>query len=619
MKLRIGFFITVYIITFDLIAQRQPLARQDSALLIKYREGYEARKASGDLRGASDFLNKIALTFWNHNQYPEAIKEYENSLKLNEELGNENGIAMISNNLGMLYADIKDYDKSIQSFNRTLAGRRSQKEKIGIISALINRSVVFNNRSQFDSSIISLEEALTLAREMNDEKQMKSCYGMLSETYEKQGDVEKSFQYFELYRTFHKMVQRKREAKFQQTAEEANLRAKLAEFEKRNKELEVIAKEKQLEEKKEELDNYEFANEQIFSLLSEKEIRLKVVEQEAELKELRLKEAEIVAQRNEERATTIRNYFIGVFILIATVTLLIYRNNRQKKKANEELTIQNGKILNQKEELVARGLKLNNANKLISIKNKKITNSINYARRIQSAMLKRTKNMKEFLPNSFMFLQPKDVVSGDFYWYEKIDDKLIIAAVDCTGHGVPSAFMSLIGVSLLEQIVVAEREHNPEKILTKLHHGIVKSLQQEHSENKDGMDAAICTLDLKENKLLYAGAKRPLVYIEDKKVYSIKGTISGIGGIFGAHTPKSFEVHELSTVGKKFYLFSDGYADQFGGIRNRKFLQKKMMNTILATSKYDFDKQKELLKKEWEDWKGDGSQTDDILVIGFSN
>ncbi len=368
-------------------SQRQPLSRQDSALILNYREGYTVNVNKGDKRGASDFLNKIALTYWNHNQYSESIKEYENSLKLNEELANENGIAMISNNLGMLYADIKKYNQSVAFFNRTLAGRRSQKEKIGVISALINLSVVYNNLQKFDSSIVNLEEALTYARELNDPRQMKSCYGMLSETYEKRGDVEKSFQYFELYKTFHEMVQGKREAQYIQSAKEATLRAQLAEAEKRNKELEIFAKNKKIEEKEEEIDSYEFANEKMFSILSEQDMLLKVAEQEAELKELRIKDAQIIAQRNAERVTTTRIYFIGVFILITSVALLIYRNNRQKKKANLELKEQNAQILAQKELLETQSAKLNLAYKEINIKNKKITKSINYASRIQSTML----------------------------------------------------------------------------------------------------------------------------------------------------------------------------------------------------------------------------------------
>jgi len=185
---------------------------------------------------------------------------------------------------------------------------------------------------------------------------------------------------------------------------------------------------------------------------------------------------------------------------------------------------------------------------------------------------------------------------------------------------VPGAFMSMIGASLLDQIVLNEHETEPSEILTKIHEGIVKLLNQEHSENKDGMDAAICTIDLNKDILYFAEAKRPLVYIEKNAINSIKGTVSGIGGIYGKErTQKEFITHKIDTKNKRFYIFSDGYSDQFGGVRNREYLQKRLMNTLLATSKFSFEKQCKLIDKELIVWQGDIPQTDDILIVGFSN
>lgn len=597
-------------------AQRQPFSRQDSALWLKHEAAYEKYSGQNQPKAASGYLNKIALLHWEHNDYASAISYYEKSLLLNEKLGNENGIAMISNNLGMLYADLKSYKKSLQYFYRTLAARKSKQEKIGTISALVNMSVVFNNLSKHDSAIVSLQKALSLARETNDLKQMRSCYGMLSETYEKTGDTQKSYEYFNLYRSFHEKLQQEKEQAYRKTTEAAKLRARLAEVEKKNKEYELLRKEEELKEKTAEIKHkedkikqVEDENTELFASLSEREIRLKLVEQNIEIQKIRLQDEKIRAKS----ARNMRNFLLLGILLVIIISGLIYRNSRQRKKNNKALQQKNA-------EIEAQSDNLKSAYNEIERKNRNITKSINYAGRIQAAMLNRSAELQEILPHSFVFFRPKDLVSGDFYWHEKIKDKIIIAAIDCTGHGVPGAFMSILGANLMDQIVINEKETNPARILQKLHEGVSQSLHQTHSENKDGMDAAICAVDLAEKKLAFAGAKNPLVYVQNETIHKINANRDAIGGAFDWSKKITFVLNAEIALDSKtnFYIFSDGFADQFGGPENRKYSSKRLRNTLLQNTSLDFKSQGEKLKKSFLDWKGNYDQTDDVLVIGFT-
>jgi predicted ATPase/serine phosphatase RsbU (regulator of sigma subunit)/predicted Ser/Thr protein kinase len=249
--------------------------------------------------------------------------------------------------------------------------------------------------------------------------------------------------------------------------------------------------------------------------------------------------------------------------------------------------------------------------------------SINYAQRIQNAILPEDQVVKEFLPDFFSVFLPKDVVSGDFYWFahkkDENTDKVIIAVADCTGHGVPGAFMSMIGNSLLSQIIHDSEVHEPDAILSELHKGIRKALKQETTQNKDGMDMVLCALDMKSKTLSYAGANNPLIYIQNGELFQIKGTKFGIGGEqTGAERIYQKHVVDVS-VPTSFYLITDGYQDQFGGKEKRKFMISRMKEMFLSIHNQPADEQKRIIEDTIKIWKTEGNekQTDDITVVGF--
>ena len=254
----------------------------------------------------------------------------------------------------------------------------------------------------------------------------------------------------------------------------------------------------------------------------------------------------------------------------------------------------------------------------LEIKSKETLDSILYAKRIQEGILPLQSRIKESIPESFIFHLPRNIVSGDFYWFKRIDQKIFIASVDCTGHGVPGAFMSMIGTMLLDDIVEKKGIYEPEDILSELHRDVVKVLSQNTKEraSEDGMDIALCVIDESFTKLKFAGAFRPLVHVRDGELKRIKSESSPIGGVKMASPV--FSRHEIELQKDDlFYIYSDGYADQFGGQRNKKYMTRRFREFLLKISREPIDKQKGLLKKELEDWQQDNEQVDDILVIGF--
>ena len=274
-------------------------------------------------------------------------------------------------------------------------------------------------------------------------------------------------------------------------------------------------------------------------------------------------------------------------------------------------------IEKQKEEIEAINETLMQQKVLMEKRNHDITSSINYARRIQDAVLPDLRSFKRSVPNCFVLYIPRDIVSGDFYWFAQKENQIIVAAADCTGHGVPGAFMSILGDSYLNQIVNLQGITKADSILSRLHGQIRRALRQSSTENKDGMDISICVIDLGQKHVTFAGAKRPLLYIQNDTIFEIKGDKYSVGG-FHTNAENTYTVHQVSfEKTTAFYIFSDGYVDQFGGKQGRKFMTKNFKNLLLQIHQEPMVKQRQLLAQHFEEWKGKHKQIDDVIVVGF--
>lgn len=304
-------------------------------------------------------------------------------------------------------------------------------------------------------------------------------------------------------------------------------------------------------------------------------------------------------------------------------TKQLREKNEEVNQQNEELTSMTNQLRNKNILVIQQNEELNHQKSLIEHTHKKITTSINYGKRIQAAILPSKDLINTLIPKCFIFFRPRDVVSGDFYWCSKIrnannQEKVIFATVDCTGHGVPGAFMSMIGANLLAQIVSTQKISDPAHILNLLHKGVMQLLQQDQNQNRDGMDAAISVIDWNHKKLSYAGAKRPLCYVQNQEMCYIKGDIFPVGG-YMRNVIRKFTTHNVCFAEKPImaYTFSDGYADQIGGIKSRKFMVKRFRKLLMSISQKSIRAQKQQLGITLDQWKNRNHQLDDILVVGM--
>ncbi|MCU0428491.1 MAG: AAA family ATPase [Cytophagaceae bacterium] len=269
-----------------------------------------------------------------------------------------------------------------------------------------------------------------------------------------------------------------------------------------------------------------------------------------------------------------------------------------------------GKVKERTEEVIKQ-------KEIIEKKNKSITDSINYAKRIQEAVLPDMDRLKQQVSDAFVLFKPRDIVSGDFYWFAEKDGKLLIAAVDCTGHGVPGGFMSMVGYTLLQQMVFEREILTPGEILTQLNSSIRKELKQDSGTNKDGMDLAIVVLDKQAKSIQFAGAKNPLILVQDQKAEYIKGDKFPIGG--SEHGKDFvFTTHAYPLLPNSYiYLYSDGYEDQLGGPDGRKFGRTRMLEMVDKIHPLPMQEQQLLFEQKHLEWKGKENQLDDLLLIGI--
>ncbi|MDY6800328.1 MAG: SpoIIE family protein phosphatase [Bacteroidota bacterium] len=257
------------------------------------------------------------------------------------------------------------------------------------------------------------------------------------------------------------------------------------------------------------------------------------------------------------------------------------------------------------------------AEQKIQTQAKDIQESISYAWTIQKAMLSHRESIKKMLPSHFIFYRPRNVVSGDFYWINQVDDFKIVVAADSTGHGVPGAFMSMLGISMLNEIILREKIIEPDLILNQLRKRIIESLETGRTERtvQDGMDIALAVINSRNNKLSFAGAFNPLILLRNNEIEKIPADEMPVGKHINENAPFSARTVDLQ-IGDRLYLFTDGYKDQFGGEKDKKFGMKAFKNLILETGNLPINKQHNIIEETFDDWKNGYEQVDDVLVIG---
>lgn len=542
-----------------------------------YQKAVNLKQQANDPIGMADNFNKIGNAYVLLGQTQVAINFYQRSLQINNAQLNQIGIATTHTNLGVAYYQESNYTTSIfhhiQALNIADSLRASNLLSINLNSLGKN----YLRQREFSNALKCYRQLLHIGQSNTDRPTIEKAYQGLSQVYAEQGEYKKAYEYHQFY----------------SSVREAMLIDK-------TKSIKQIATDTETQ-------------------LIEKQLKLELVEQE-----------------NERR--TIVNYFAATaLMLLLVIIFILFRNRkliRQKHRLlndqtqalelqKEEIETKRSELENQKRKIERQNRSIQRKNetleatfKEIERKNKDITASINYAKRIQESMLPPKPQIKKCLPESFIFFQPRDIVSGDFYWFSEKNGKVVIAAVDCTGHGVPGAIMSMLGDSYLNQIINLQGITEPDVVLTELHKNIGIALNQQENNNQDGMDVALCVIDYEAKKLEYAGASRPLIIIQDEECQEIQSSRLPIGG-FQKDRPREFN-KTIIDIDKptRFYVFSDGFQDQFGGRKGRKFAKSRLIKLLNEHHLEPMFKQEKILKRELNNWMGQNRQMDDILVIG---
>ncbi len=609
------------------------LSSQEQTQIARLTEMAEVYARDGDYEKSGISYSQIAMTYWKAGRLREAVDNFITSSDLFLQKDKFLEARNIYSNIGVIYTDLEELEFALEYFNKSLTIRRKIGDKNEIAAGLFDVAYILQVLGYYDDAIKNLEEALNIATEQKNSRLILDCYQLLSLNYEQSGNIRKSKEFAAKAESYQAFLQTE-SLKEDYTAEVIETQKQVAKTEEEKRLAAELFKLQQM--------LYEQTQDSMGIVMRVKQDSLFLVQEVSRTRSLQIdnlnKEKELTKVRILEQEAKARNQqlvigmvAIGLFLMFV-LAIVMLRANRARRKANNKLEKQN-------KEIVEKSEQLGSALKKIAHQNQNITQSINYAKGIQQALLPKPSHLNDYLKESFILFKPRDIVSGDFYWFREIDaksdifkifgmhrqksdadksketKKLVISAVDCTGHGVPGAFMSMIGYNLLDEIT-NKGITRPDLILEELHRGVRFTLKQRETNNQDGMDMSLCVIDKEEKTIQYAGAKNPLIYINNGNVEQIKGDKNGIGGKSDDH---KYTLHNLSIEGPTwFYLFSDGYIDQFGGDNGRKFMIKSFREMLVEIHQMPMEKQKEYLDNVFKKWMGTKyNQIDDVLIIGF--
>jgi serine phosphatase RsbU (regulator of sigma subunit)/Tfp pilus assembly protein PilF len=545
-----------------------------------FNDGYEVNKEINDKEGMSTSKVNTAIIYDEMGKYDEALKIYEETLTIFKELEDDWSVAACYNNIGLNYTATKKYNLAFESYKKSLELNRKMNDQAGIASVLNNIGYNLVQTGNFSEAISYLQESFKIAEKEELRYEMKLSLLNLSLSYNGIGKYKDAFEYHRKYSAIKDSILN---SESQKSIDELEVKYST---EKKSLEIKNLKKQKQIAD-----------------------LELERANREKELGELREAEKE-----TQNRINTI--IFVSIILFVLTSAGLIYWRYRQKKADNILLHSKNDEISKQKN--------------IIEEKNKDITDSIQYAKTIQDSVLPDVRELNNYFSDSFVLFMPRDIVSGDFYWFTELDDKIIFTVGDCTGHGVPGSLMSMMGINLIHQIVREDKITDPAKILHRLDENIRKRFAKENAsrQTNDGMDIAIGVFYKKKNIFAYASAMRPVYFVRPSAVstgstaavspvYELMELKNDVFPIGGNYPDKIFKTRDVEIQkGDSIYFTTDGYADQFGGEKGKKFLTKKLKMLIQENATSNMIAQQDKLLKEFLTWKGKQEQVDDVCILG---
>jgi serine phosphatase RsbU (regulator of sigma subunit) len=589
-------------------------------------------KETNNKKGISRALNNLGIVEKQKANYAKALEYYFQALEPLSKEKDKSDIARVYMNIGIVYKHLKNYDKAIEYQQMNSEIYADLHDTLKLAKSLSNIGIIYKEQNKLSEAKEVLLKALKYIVKKNGEKQSK---GQIYETLGSIYFLEKDFHMAQ--DCYDKSLEISKEmGNTEMTAQVLSNQSKvfieLGNYKKAKEKIdEAYAEVKKINHFKSLLDIYktyasyytvtndykqaliyqeklQHLNDSVFTYgltmqISEMEKKLQNEKKQQEI-EL-LKKNESIRNIELKRQKTI-SYGLTVFILVIVILLFfIFKSLREKKRANVLLERKNTEIASQK--------------LVIEEKNKDIIDSIKYAERLQKTILPPMKIINEIVPDSFVFFKPKDIVSGDFYWIEKTNDGILFAVIDCTGHGVPGAMMSIVGNNLLNKIVKERGITQPGKILNELLGELFLALRQNADEIKanDGMDLTICLFNPDTNLLAYAGAFNPVLIVRNSEVVELKTDKFSVGKYAYEHNftykEERFQLQKNDVV----YLSTDGYSDQFGGNKGKKLMRKNFYQVLQKISHLNKEEQIVQIEEQFNKWKGSYEQLDDITVFGF--
>lgn len=572
-----------------------------------YLQAIDVAEEIGNDTILAEVNKKLGIHFSVMKNFELAKKYLFKSLKIAENITYDKGIGSVCMTIGNVYKNTAVYDTALHYYNKSIDHSKLAGYQRGVAGNYNNLGSLYRLQKQYDKSIDHFLDAIPLNIEMNNLPWLAINYSSLGEVY---FDIE---QYDQAQYYMDKSFDIYKELK--DSSKLGNVLIKRSE---------VYAKKKRYKQAYNDLVagkklRSKFANREKLALAAQVEANFNSEKKEAEIKQL---EAERNAQaikieaRNDalvlEAQLQKENEYIlygfgAVLLGLLGVVFAFWRSGKQRKEYTQELYSKNS-------EIESVNSSLNTAKEVLTVKNEEILDSITYAKRIQAAILPSEKHLHQSLKEAFVLYLPKDIVAGDFYWTEEVGDTILFAVADCTGHGVPGAMVSVICNNALNDTIKLQSITDPGKILDHTTDLILHQFEKAEEDVKDGMDIGLCAFNRKTRQLKYAGANIPLWIVRDGQVIEIKATRQPVGKYV---LRQKFQTNKIDLVdGDMIYMSSDGFADQFGGNRNKKFMKKNFKNLLIGISNKPIHEQNKVIKNAFSEWKSDNEQVDDICVMG---
>ncbi|MBS4013542.1 MAG: tetratricopeptide repeat protein [Bacteroidetes bacterium] len=597
--------------------------------LENFNKSYRINEELGDKRGMAVSLNSIGSIYHNQKEYQKALEFYKKGLVINEEIDHKHALALLLSNIGLVYLELGDMQNALDNYTRSfeIAELIGDKDIIAIsLSSLgeiyykqqqyktalkffndgYKKNLEIGNKTRISTSLVELgmtylklnniakalefaQQGYKVSKELNFVESIEKAAALLKDIYEKQGDYKTAFKYYQ-----EEMLMK------DSILNEENLRSTLRQQARFEYEIKAISDSIQMVEEK------------------------------------KVSEAKLLARDEQLKRSNLQKIVLAAGIVIALMfSLVMYRNYKVKKEANvllaeqfAEINQKNEEITSQRDEIETQRDILIKQKTFIENQNKAITDSINYAKRIQQALLPDLSVLTDLsfdnpgISDSFILFKPKEIVSGDFYWANRINNHLIVALADCTGHGVPGGFMSMMGMSFLNEIVNKQESFVASEILNILRDHVSDALKQAGKKDEfdtpilDGINIVLVVIDVDNLELQYSGSYNPLWMIRNSELSIFKTDLTTIG-ILGKNKG-SFTNHQIKLQrGDTFYMFSDGYIDQFDEEGNQRFKYSRFKQLLLSIHSKPLYEQRQLLEETFYSWKGNNDQIDDVTILGF--